>query len=112
MSEEDMLKHIENENELAALREELEAVRQQNTDLRNKGYTAQLEIERANLQQQLTQAQAENARLREAGEYLWIVLANVSAGNWIVQDHIWQEAAAKARDQYFAALKTREEEHG
>jgi thiosulfate reductase cytochrome b subunit len=38
-------------------------------------------------------------------EYLWIVLANVSQGNWEKQSTDWQEAAAKARDDYYNALR-------
>ena len=40
---------------------------------------------------------------------LWGVLANVSGGDWTKQSQEWQDAAARARDQYFAALRTREE---
>ena len=46
--------------------------------------------------------------VREAlgeAEMLWVVLANVSGGDWTKQSHEWQDAAARARDQYFAALR-------
>mgnify|MGYP001596864431 CR=1 FL=1 len=47
-------------------------------------------------------------RVREAleeTEMLWVVLANVSGGDWTKQSQDWQDAAARARDQYFAALR-------
>jgi hypothetical protein len=43
-------------------------------------------------------------RLADAAEMLWTVLANVSGGNWSQQSPEWQEAAARWRDNYFAAL--------
>ena len=43
----------------------------------------------------------ENERkLLEAGEMLWIVLANVSSGNWAEQSVEWQDAAARWRDNF------------
>ena len=48
------------------------------------------------------------AAIREAlgeAEMLWVVLANASGGDWTKQSHEWQDAAARARDQYFAALR-------
>lgn len=35
---------------------------------------------------------------------LWVVLANVSGGNWTEQTPEWQEAAARWRDYYFSAV--------
>jgi hypothetical protein len=46
--------------------------------------------------------------MRDAAEMLWVVLANVSEGDWTKQSVEWQEAAARWRDNYFAALKTEE----
>jgi len=43
--------------------------------------------------------------LQDAAEYLWCVLANVSEGDWTKQPKGLQEAAAKARDDYFKAIK-------
>lgn len=43
--------------------------------------------------------------LLDAGEYLWIVLANVSQGDWNKQSDDWQEAAAKARDEFHNCAK-------
>jgi hypothetical protein len=43
--------------------------------------------------------------LTDAAEMLWVVLANVSGGDWTKQSQEWQEAAARWRDYYFAALK-------
>lgn len=37
----------------------------------------------------------------DAAEMLWIVLANVSGGDWQKQTPEWREAAAKWRDNYF-----------
>jgi len=41
--------------------------------------------------------------LADAAEMLWVVLANVSDGDWAHQSAIWQEAAARWRDYYFQA---------
>lgn len=43
--------------------------------------------------------------MADAAEMLWIVLANVSGGDWTKQTPEWQEYAARWRDYYFAALK-------
>lgn len=43
--------------------------------------------------------------MADAAEMLWVVLANVSGGDWTKQTPDWQEAAARWRDNYFAALK-------
>lgn len=39
--------------------------------------------------------------LANAAEMLWVVLANVSGGDWTQQTAEWQEAAARWRDNYF-----------
>jgi len=44
-------------------------------------------------------------KLDDAAEMLWVVLANVSEGNWDKQDKPWQKAAAKWRDNYFKVRK-------
>lgn len=44
-------------------------------------------------------------QLKDAGEYLWVVLANVSGGDWAKQTPEWQEAAAKSRNQFHAVCK-------
>ncbi len=44
-------------------------------------------------------------KLRDAAEMLWIVLANVSGGDWSKQSMEWQEACVRWRDNYFAACK-------
>jgi hypothetical protein len=41
--------------------------------------------------------------MADAAEMLWVVLANVSGGDWTKQSADWQEAAARWRDNYFAA---------
>lgn len=41
---------------------------------------------------------------KDAAEYLWVVLANVSEGDWTKQSKEWQKAAARARDGYFNSL--------
>lgn len=43
--------------------------------------------------------------MADAAEMLWVVLANVSGGDWTKQTPEWQEAAARWRDNYFAALR-------
>lgn len=40
--------------------------------------------------------------LLDAGEMLWIVLANVSGGDWDKQTKEWQQAAARWRDNFHA----------
>lgn len=42
-------------------------------------------------------------KLRDAGEVLWAVLANVSGGDWSKQPQDWRDAAAKARDRFHEA---------
>jgi len=42
--------------------------------------------------------------MADAAEMLWTVVANVSGGCWTLQSVEWQEAAARWRDYYFAAL--------
>lgn len=42
----------------------------------------------------------------DAAEMLWIVLANVSEGDWTKQSKEWQEAAARWRDAYFDVKKS------
>ena len=44
-------------------------------------------------------------QLLDAAEMLWVVLANVSEGDWSKQSEEWQDAAIKWRDNYFEALK-------
>ena len=39
--------------------------------------------------------------IEDAAEMLWVVIANVSEGDWTKQTKEWQEAAAKWRDYYF-----------
>lgn len=43
--------------------------------------------------------------LEDAAEMLWVVLANVSEGDWTKQSVDWREAAAQWRDNYFEAVK-------
>ena len=43
--------------------------------------------------------------MADAAEMLWVVLANVSGGDWTKQTPDWQEYAARWRDNYFEALK-------
>ncbi len=44
------------------------------------------------------------SKLEDAAEMLWTVIANVSEGDWRKQSQDWQDAAARWRDNYFAAL--------
>ena len=44
-------------------------------------------------------------KLADAAEMLWVVLANVSDGDWTKQNQVWQESAAKWRDNYFKVLE-------
>ncbi len=41
--------------------------------------------------------------LMDVAEMLWVVLANVSGGDWSQQSAEWQAAAARWRDYYFQA---------
>jgi hypothetical protein len=43
-------------------------------------------------------------QMSNAAEMLWVVVANASGGDWTQQSADWQEAAARWRDNYFAAL--------
>ena len=43
-------------------------------------------------------------RWADAAEMLWVVLANVSGGDWTMQSEDWQQYAARWRDNYFAVL--------
>jgi len=59
----------------------------------------------------LMAAQEENAKLRdEVGrlrdrlEMAWGIIANAGGGNWTLETKEWQRAAARWRDDYFAAL--------
>jgi hypothetical protein len=45
-------------------------------------------------------------QMQDAAEMLWVVLANVSGGDWSKQTPEWQEAAARWRDHYFAVLSS------
>jgi hypothetical protein len=49
-------------------------------------------------------ARQEPPSMADAAEMLWVVLASVSGGDWTKQSVEWQEAAARWRDYYFAAL--------
>lgn len=51
---------------------------------------------------------AERDNIANAAEMLWAVLANVSGGDWTKQTQEWQDAAAKWRDNYFAAVRPTE----
>jgi len=44
-------------------------------------------------------------KLADAGEMLWVVLANVSGGDWSKQSKEWQKYAAKWRNNYFEVIK-------
>lgn len=48
---------------------------------------------------------AATKEMADAAEMLWVVLANVSEGNWEKQNAEWQNAAARYRDNYFDAMK-------
>lgn len=39
-------------------------------------------------------------RMTNAAEMLWIVLANVSNGDWTKQTPEWQDCAARSRDEF------------
>ncbi len=45
--------------------------------------------------------------MADAAEMLWIVLANVSGGDWTKQSKEWQDAAARWRDNYFAVAHSK-----
>lgn len=59
------------------------------------------EVEIETLTQAHATLTAEVSRLRDAAEMLWVVLANVSGGDWEKQTPEWQEAAARWRDNYY-----------
>lgn len=43
--------------------------------------------------------------IKDAAEMLWVVLANVSGGDWSKQSEDWQNYAARWRDNYFKAIQ-------
>lgn len=45
-------------------------------------------------------------RMRDAAEFLWVVLANVSEGDWSKQSEEWRRAAERARDDFHTLCKT------
>jgi len=57
-------------------------------------------------------AEAKAMAAINACDFMWVVLANVSEGNWEKQGKDWQEAAAKARDGYFKALASDDQKGG
>jgi hypothetical protein len=61
------------------------------------------------LQSQAEEYEREKREIADTAEMLWVVLANVSEGNWEKQTPEWQEAAARWRDNYF---KTTAQNHG
>jgi len=54
-----------------------------------------------------TDVKPTRGRMGDAAEMLWVVLANVSEGDWTKQTLEWQKAAARWRDNYFAAAGIR-----
>lgn len=52
---------------------------------------------------QLHMIDEESHNLKDAAEMLWVMLANVSEGDWTKQSLEWQKAAAKWRDYYLKA---------
>jgi hypothetical protein len=46
--------------------------------------------------------------LEDALEYGWIVISNVSEGDWTKQSVEWQEAAARFRSYYHSSLDRRD----
>jgi hypothetical protein len=55
-------------------------------------------------QEKTKMSDGNSAALLDAAEMLWTVVANVSGGDWTEQTPEWQQAAARYRDKYFAAL--------
>jgi hypothetical protein len=49
----------------------------------------------------LEAAEAENARLREALEIAWGLIANANEGNWDGETQEWREAAIRWRDEHW-----------
>ena len=44
-------------------------------------------------------------QMDDAASFMWMVLANVSGGDWDKQSSEWQAACQKARDDYFEARR-------
>lgn len=63
------------------------------------------EDERDQLAQENERLKADRQRLADAAEMLWVVIASVGGSDWENETPEWQEAAARWRDNYFAALK-------
>jgi hypothetical protein len=60
------------------------------------------------LEQWVVESEAQSTRIKEleeAAEMLWVVIANVSGGDWTQQAEDWQIAARRWSDNYHKALK-------
>ncbi len=77
--------------------EQIAALTRKNETLRNAWETSEKD-RLAALTAQLEEKKQEEA---DAAEMLWVVLANVSGGDWTKQNRDWQEAAARWCDNYF-----------
>ena len=65
---------------------------------------AALEVRLAALRPVIEKLVEADNGMQDAAEMLWVVLANVSGGDWAKQNDEWQKAAARWRDNYFKAL--------
>jgi hypothetical protein len=99
--------------EVQALREERDSIREILLDGERDDINQPTEITAENIvrlwrkaESTLAALQEAHRRLKDAAEMLWVVLANVSGGDWTKQSADWQEAAARWRDNYFAALSS------
>jgi hypothetical protein len=78
-------------------------------DVPDSGWCTLATGELVALVERLAAAEAECGRLQTVdrfdAEMAWGIIANVSGGDWTRQSDEWREAAARWRDQYFAALR-------
>lgn len=98
------------EKRVAILEEALAAYQQDGGERIN---AALAEIPKALLaakNKRIAELEAENKGMRDAAEMLWVILANVSGGDWDKQSDEWQEAAQRWRDNYFQSLAAQEGE--
>ncbi len=69
-----------------------------------KGQSALNQANACRFREELAEAREGLRLMRDAAEMLWVVLANVSEGDWRKQTADWQEVAGRWRDNYFSLL--------
>lgn len=68
------------------------------------GWEANRSSELERLRVEVVNLKGDKASLLDLAEMAWGVIANASGGNWHLERADWQEAAAKWRERYHAAI--------